>query len=241
MAKEMERFMRVAICDGEKEFTAQFRKWMGRDSQKKEYDVTILEFQSGEEVMEAVRNGNDIDVLFLDIKILDGDGFETARQMRDMGCRCLMIFLTSLFSCIQREYEVKAFRCLLREQLEGQLGKVMDDCRAELLTRDFYSFSHDGKMEQVPKEDILYFESEKSLLYLNTQKAVYCFQGKLDDLERELRESGFLRCHKNFLVQECYVRGWKDQLLRMENGAKIPIGRSFEKEVNRRLAMRQGR
>ena len=93
----------------------------------------------------------------------------------------------------------------------------------------------------MPKGDILFFESEKSLLYLNTKKAVYCFQGKLDDLERELRESGFLRCHKNFLVQECYVRGWKDQLLRMENGAKIPIGRSFEKEVNRRLAMRQGR
>ena len=31
----------------------------------------------------------------------------------------------------------------------------------------------------------------------------------MDELERELEGGGFLRCHKSYLVQERYVRGWK--------------------------------
>ena len=66
----------------------------------------------------------------------------------------------------------------------------------------------------------------------------HAFYRKLDELERELEGGGFLRCHKSYLVQERYVRSWKENALWLEDGTEIPISRTYEKAVNRRLMLR---
>lgn len=232
--------MKVAICDDEEIFLSHIKDILVRDSFDKEYDLSVESYTSGEEVLDAHSRGMNVDVLFLDIRMKDMDGLETARRLRQRGCNCLIVFLTSLFEYVQRGYEVRAFRYLLKEQMDYELGQVMADCRQELMTKDYFSFSYERKNYSIRKAEILYFESKKRLIYLHTAREAYQFYQKLDCLETELRDAGFLRCHRSFLVQERYVKGWRDNLLWLENDAEIPISRSYEKEVNRRLMLRMG-
>ena len=78
------------------------------------------------------------------------------------------------------------------------------------------------------------------MLVLHTGRERHACMRELDELERELEGGEFLRCHKSYLVQERYVRGWKGRSLWLEDGTEVPISRGYEKEVNRRLMLRKG-
>lgn len=232
--------MQIAICDDEPVFRAHIRKLLTQDSFEKEYDLNISEYESGEALLSALKDGVNADVLFLDIMMKGMDGMETARQLRRMGLNCLIVFLTSISSYMQEGYEVKAFRYLMKDQMDTHLKRVMEDCRRELSDRAWFTFTSDHENRSLPLSDILYLESDKRLIYLHTPLDTYRFYEKLDHLEKQLAGQGFLRCHRSFLVREACIAGWKGQKLWLKNGMELPISRTYEKDVNRRLMLRMG-
>lgn len=232
--------IQAAVCDDEPVFRSHIRELLVQDSIKNGYDLYVREYADGSELLSSFEEGQNMDVLFLDIRMKKKDGMETARILRERGCGCLIIFLTSLSEYMQKGYEVKAFRYLLKEQADSELEGVMRECRRELATDSFFVFSFEHKNYSVRKTDILYLESSKRLILLHTAREVFRFYQRLDNLEEQLAQDGFLRCHRSFLVQEGCVKGWKEDELWLENGERIPVSRSYEKEVNRRLMLRMG-
>lgn len=232
--------MHIVICDDESIFLSHFKDLLVRDSFEKGLDLTVTAYTCGEDLLAAYDQGLvlDMDILFLDIRMGGMDGLEAARILREKGCSCLIIFLTSLEEYARAGYEVKAFRYLLKEQVDRELGRIMDACCRELGTEDYFVFSYERRSYQVRRQDILYFESRKRLVFLFTVNGQYQFYQKLDVLEGQLSGSGFLRVHRSFLVQERYVRSWKENALWLVDGTEIPISRTYEKAVNRRLMLR---
>lgn len=232
--------MRVAICDDEKVFRAHLKELLVKDSFAKGADITVSEYACGEDLLKAYTGEPAFcaDILFLDIRMQGMDGLETARRLREQNCNCLIIFLTSLAEYARKGYEVKAFRYLLKEEADREIGRVMEECRRELGAEEYFSFTWERCNYSIHKKDILYFESRKRLIYLYTAKRKYQFYQKLDYLEEQLAQSGFLRCHRSFLVQERYVKGWRENVLWLEDGTELPVSRTYEKEVNRKLMLR---
>lgn len=232
--------IQAAVCDDEPIFRAHIRELLVQDSVKQGYDLYVREYADGGELLSSFEQGQAMDVLFLDIRMKERDGMETARILREKGCSCLIIFLTSASEYMQKGYEVRAFRYLLKEQADSELGGVMRECRRELAADSFFVFSCEHRNYSVRKTEILYLESSKRLILLHTAGEVFRFYQKLDNLEEQLAQDGFLRCHRSFLVREDRVKGWKENELWLENGERIPVSRSYEKEVNRRLMLRMG-
>lgn len=232
--------MRIAICDDEAIFRTYLRGLLVKDSFARGKDIQVAEYADGEALLEAAAAEGPPDVVFLDIRMPGMDGLETAGRLRQRGDRCLIVFLTSLSEYARKGYEVRAFRYLLKEEAERELSRVMEDCRRELGEGAWFSFAQGHQTFRVPTGDILYFESRKRVVLLHTAGESYSFYQKLDALERELEGSGFLRCHRSFLVQERYVRSWMGRSLWLEDGTEVPISRGCEKEVNRRLMLRKG-
>lgn len=232
--------MRIAICDDEAIFRTYLRGLLVKDSFARGTDIQVAEYADGEALLEAAAAEGPPDVVFLDIRMPGMDGLETAGRLRQRGDRCLIVFLTSLSEYARKGYEVRAFRYLLKEEAERELSRVMEDCRRELGEGAWFSFAQGHQTFRVPTRDILYFESRKRVVVLHTAGESYSFYQKLDALERELEGSGFLRCHRSFLVQERYVRSWMGRSLWLEDGTEVPISRGCEKEVNRRLMLRKG-
>lgn len=232
--------MNIAICDDEEIFRTYLRNLLVKDSFACGQDIRVEEYALGEALLAAVEEESiRPDLIFLDIRMPGLDGLETARALRQKGEKSLIVFLSSLSEYARKGYEVKAFRYLLKEEADRELGKVMEECRKEL-GEDWFSFVQGHQIHRIPKDDILFFESQKRLILLHTARESYTFYRKLDMLEAELEGSGFLRCHRSYLVQERYVRRWKGNSLWLEDGTEVPVSRGFEKEVNRRLMLRKG-
>ncbi|HBA47641.1 MAG TPA: hypothetical protein DCZ91_07535 [Lachnospiraceae bacterium] len=233
--------MNVAICDDEEIFRRHFRELLLRESFTRNMDIRVWEYSCGEALLEACVGREDrLDVIFLDIRMQGVDGMETARRLRQQGERGLIVFLTSLSEYARKGYEVRAFRYLLKEEADRELGRLIEECAQELGEEAWFSFSQGHCHYSIPRADILYFESRKRLIYLFTASQSYSFYQKLDVLEAQLAGNGFLRCHRSFLVQERYVRSWRENTLWLEDGRELPISRGCEKEVNRRLMLRKG-
>lgn len=233
--------MNIAICDDEEIFRTYLRELLVRNSFAGGIDIQVEEYAGGEALLGADREKKfRPDIIFLDIRMPGLDGMETARVLRRRGTKCLIVFLTSLSEYAREGYEVRAFRYLLKEEAERELGRVMEECRRELGEENWFSFTQGHRVYRIPIEDILYFESKKRLVLVHTTKESYSFYRKLDMLEGELQGGGFLRCHRSYLVQERYVRSWKGNSLQLKDGTEVPISRSCEKEVNRRLMLRKG-
>ena len=233
--------MNIAICDDEKIFRKCLRELLVKDNFAGGADIRGEEFESGEALLNACEKGTArYDILFLDIRMPGLDGLETARALRQKGEKCLIVFLSSLAEYARKGYEVRAFRYLLKEEAERELGKVMEACRKELGEERWFSFAQGHETYRISLEDILYFESKKRLILLHTETESYSFYQKLDEVEGELEGGRFLRCHRSYLVQERYVRSWKGNSLWLAGGTELPISRGYEKEVNRRLMLRKG-
>lgn len=232
--------MQVTVCDDEKVFREYLKKLLLEYSFSRDLDIDVTEYSDGEALLSAYSGGAapGMDILFLDIRMAGMDGMEAARQLRKQGCGCLIVFLTSLTEYLQKGYEVRAFRYLLKEQAQNELKNVMDACRLELGSEEYFIFASERCNHSVRKKDILYFESKKRIIILHTADGSCQFYQKLDELERQLTGGGFFRCHRSFLVQERYVRKWKENALWLEDGTELPVSRTYEKAVNQRLLLR---
>lgn len=111
--------MRIAICDDEPGYRRILHEKIIQDSIRCDYDTEVTEYESGKALLEAVGKGVSADVFFLDIQMEhDDDGIRTGRELCRHGERGLIVYVTGFIDYVQTGYEVRAFRYLLKSQIE---------------------------------------------------------------------------------------------------------------------------
>lgn len=229
--------MRIAICDDEPEYRRIIREKILEDSFAHDYETEAEEYGSGSMLLEAVDGGMHVDVFFLDVQMErgTGDGIRVGRELRRRGDKGLIVYVTSFIDYVQTGYEVKAFRYLLKSQLQEELPEVLADIRRELEGEE-YCFRTGGETVCINKRDILYLESRGRMLRLVTTGEEYSFYGSLPVEEKALGGE-FLRCHRSFLVHTNRIRKYSGGQIELQDGSAIPVSRSYAKCVHQRLML----
>lgn len=229
--------MKIAICDDEKQYRQLLHERILQDSFAHAYEVEIAEYETGAQLLEALENGGAVDVFFLDIQMEQGrdEGIQLARELRRRGEKGLIVYVTSFIDYVQTGYEVKAFRYLLKSQIQEKMAQVLGDVREELFAEDYFVFQKNRELVRVNKKDILYIESNKRTLRIVCARGEDVFYGSLDAVEEELKKDGFLRCHRSFLVNCRNIKNFTADRIEFADGASVPVSRSYSKEVKRQL------
>ena len=69
-------------------------------------------------------------------------------------------------------------------------------------------------------------------VYLHlTSAEVVDFYDRIENLEKKL-DSSFYRCHRSFLINLKYLKGYKNGTAAMEGGKEIPVSRLRGKEFS---------
>lgn len=229
--------MKIAICDDEPGYRRILHEKILQDSIRCDYEAEVAEYESGKALLEAAEKGMSADVFFLDIQMekRGDEGIRVGRELRRRGENGLIIYVTGFIDYVQTGYEVKAFRYLLKGQIEDKLPGVLADIRQELSDERF-CFQAGGGTVYVDKRRILYLESRVRVLQLVTAEEEYRFYDSLDHAEKELGEQ-FLRCHRSFLVNTRRIHRYAGGWIELEKGIRIPVSRSYGKAVKQRLML----
>ena len=93
----------IAICDDEEPVRCLLREWTRTSTPGAE----VKEYSGGKELLKDIDEGLRLDVLFLDIALEEGDGFETAKELEKKRVCALQGLLSFLLPESLTEWETR--------------------------------------------------------------------------------------------------------------------------------------
>lgn len=221
----------IALCDDE---AAELDKVenMLRSYQKQnvECDFQVERFQSAEELLSIAREkGYMPDVLFMDI-YMDGKlGTQAARELREMGNNCQIIFLTTSKEHALEAFRVDAVQYLVKPVLIGQLFPVLERVLREVDKEQerYLLLRISGCVQRVALHRIIYCEAQRKVQH------VYLEDGQPLELRITMSKlyemlSGhpeFVKLGIAYIVNLEHIERLSAQSIQMDNGVTIYLPR----------------
>jgi len=226
--------LRIAVCDDEVLFREKIVQLI--EERYKDLDIVINSFSSGEEFLKLYERGqSNYDVIFLDIEMNRLDGIKTAEEIRKIDTDIPIIFLTSHNEYAAAGYEVSAFRFLTKPIQENKLIEAIESIKRQM-SSSRRILVHQRDTDVLLKiKDIRYIEAHDKEIYIHASDSCYIERRNLNDFEKELKEDGFFRTHRGYLVNLSYVKKFDTKGVTLENNELILISRLKYKKFKENL------
>lgn len=225
----------IAVCDDDTRQISLVKNYLLALCEDLGRKVDVFDYDQGEKLLLEVGEIKP-DIIFLDIQMAAMDGIETARNIREIDRDVVIIFISAFSDYVFDSFEVRPFNYLVKP-IDKTIfnvicGKAVQEAESHKKKKiTFIYIKIGGESIKFKTEDIYYFESELRKVRLISKEGVIKFVAKMSNLEKELAEDGFLRCHQGFLVNLNNVKAIRGDMVEMENGDKIPIGRTKREET----------
>lgn len=237
---------KIAICDDEGHFRRQIQDILIQYMDEKGILFEISEFKSGKDFINLGIGINSYQIVFLDINMEELDGMETAKAIRQASPDVSIVFVTAYITWAPEGYKVGAVRYLLKEQrgLEGTLYECLDAVTDGMRRRQAkYEVDFPQGKRHILLDSVLYVESRlhRVLFYVMEDRIrEYYKYGRLDVVEQELRQYGFIRVHQSFLVNLKYVKNVQRYTVSLKDGLSVNISKRYYKDVEKEYIRKQG-
>jgi two-component system, LytTR family, response regulator len=183
-----------------------------------------------------------VDLLFLDIRMPQLNGTDFIKTLKNPP---KVIFTTAFSEYALEGYELDVVDYLMKPirfdrflkavnkayPLTGQATKpVAPTVMEEKKNESFVYFRADRKMVKVMLDDILYIESMKDYIKVNTVQGVIITKQSISSVEAMLPEKLFVRTHRSFIVSINKIKSFTNELVEVDK-TDIPIGKLFRNGV----------
>lgn len=226
----------IAICDDEQDFVTELEEMIRKYAGETGIEIRTTTFKNGLKLIEC--NKIEIDLIFLDIRMDTMNGLETAKRIREKDEKVSIIFLTSLAKYALEGYEYRAENYIIKPITYVRLKNEMNKWLKNYKRNDKkYILVHNGEgQHRVDLHTLKYLETYNRNVLLHTDKGGIISYKKMRELEAELEEAHFLRCHSSYLVNLSFVKRVGKLELELMNGEKLPISQPKRKFVMEKLA-----
>jgi DNA-binding LytR/AlgR family response regulator len=210
--------IRIVVIEDERIIAEELRNRLTSLSNDVEIIATLMTVQEG---LAYFAGDDQPDLIFSDIQLPDGLSFDIfSRQSFQVP----VIFITAFDRFIVNAFEHNGIDYLLKPVEDRDLLKVLN--KYKMLGQHFAgrqqffaSFGKSKKRLVVRKgmmnislklEDIVLFYTEDKVIYaIDRDGKKYVCDKNLSELDEELKDAGFFRVNRQYLVNAEYIRGYK--------------------------------
>ena len=222
--------MNIAVCDENPEDREGLISLVRKYFCERNLFVNVFVFYSGTELICEVEDGASFDVIFLSVERNGEVGIDTAYSLRMSGFRRELVLVSSTADFAIDGYEVGAAGYLPKPCSAVMFGKIMDRISGNFSV-DTYLIKHRRSIIKVPLNEIIYVESNNSKCTVHTSSGDnYTLYKHLDDIESELGDRRFLRCHRSFIVNMNCVAAVDNDFV-LDSGERILIRQKSRREI----------
>ena len=228
--------MKIAVCDDEEIVTSDIEERLHVLSQKAGISIDIDVFFDGAALTDYILSQNaKYDLIYIDIEMKNENGVDAARKIRQFDKDVLLIYITNYESFAKEVFEVSAFRFITKPISENIFEKYFVSAVNEIMRAPhFFQYQYNKVHYKLLIDDIMYFQSDKRITYINTRAEVRKCYEKLNSIEQKLQQNGiyFFRIHQSFLVNPLYVEVYMYDSMHLRDGTILSISEKRRKTVN---------
>ena len=224
--------MKFAVCDDEREVAdlvaEKLREFYPDECEIKCYtDGDSLFADSARELFYA---------FFLDIGMPTLDGFSLAEKIRADNPFAKIIFVTNHTELAHIGYLYGAFRYVRKFALDEELREAAQSLKREFDMQSEFLLLRTPRGEIAKSvKDIRYFEvkgHQVTVFFDDTEERV-C--GTLNEYEQRLKDIGFIRIHKSYLVNFRFIEYVGKTTVTLTDGSTLVLSRNRVAETKRKL------
>ena len=183
------------------------------------------------------REGNRVDVLFLDIEMPHLSGLDLLRVLPNppevIITTARQDFAVDAFALRVTDYLVKPFEFARFTQAVERVGSRVASIPAapvvEMPTRSDLFVKVNSRMVRIDFDEVLYVEALSDYVNIVTEKHKYIVYTTLKALEIRLAPYiNFVRVHRSYLLNTQHIESIEDNTANLHGGHFVPIGKSYQ-------------
>ncbi|WP_158825835.1 LytR/AlgR family response regulator transcription factor [Mucilaginibacter lacusdianchii] len=180
------------------------------------------------EAFEAL-GSRQIDLVFLDIKMPKLSGLDLWRSLNNPPA---VIFTTAFSEYAVDGFELEALDYLVKpitfERFEKSIKRLLKTYQAEVVEEKGYTyFKVSGQLVKVMHNELLYAQSIKDYIRLQTSRGSYLTHMTMKYLSELLPASTFLRVHRSYLINRSYAERIDRNAVVIKD-EQIPVGENYK-------------
>lgn len=239
--------MRALIIDDERLARSALRRLLKMHREVK----VIAEAANPDEAIRAIHKASP-DVLFLDVEMPGGNGFELLEKLEDVPA---VIFTTAYDEYAVRAFEVNALDYLVKpitaDRLAAALGRAQralaaiskEPSNARRASAHHQIFVRDGERCWIVRlTDISLMESEGNYTRLHFGGNAPLVYRSLTAIEQRLSPTTFFRANRSQIVNLGWIEGVENRIegrltIKMRNGKQVEISRRQSRSLRELLSL----
>ena len=221
--------IKVALVDDNPQVCTQLEKALAASAVKRGVNVDTAVYYSGESFCSSLDRGRNFDLLFMDIELEELNGIDAVDLVRNKygNERMRIVFISAKAEYAGRLFEHDVMNFLVKPFTDEAVDEVLAKyVRVYHRERSRFSFKFKQSVHQVDSEDIMYFESEKRVVHLVTERDSYKFYDTLENVMNRLDDDRFCKVRQSYVVNLLYVKSYQADHLTLKNGKTIPVSRA---------------
>jgi len=235
---------RVLVVDDERLARSNLCVLLRRDP-----EIEIVgECSSGQEGLEHIRNRNP-DIVFLDVQMPELDGFDVLEMLGNDLPRAV-VFVTAFDQYALRAFEAGALDYLLKPFDNARFALALARAKERIVDKDGpakaerLAIKSAGQILFLKTAEIDWIEAADYYACLHVGTKSHLLRRSMSDLERDLATEEFCRIHRSAIVNLHRVRSLRlgedgEYEVVLENGHSLRMSRSYRKQLQARLGVRE--
>ncbi|ABX41974.1 LytR/AlgR family response regulator transcription factor [Lachnoclostridium phytofermentans] len=228
----------ILLCDDNKETLSQYAGLTQKIARKNKVEVVISAFSSGEQLLFHLSDNPDkADIIYLDILMSKLNGLDTARKLRELECKAEIVFLTTSEDYVFDAFDVSPVQYLIKATMSAEKFEQVFLRALALVQKkatDMFLCESANTQTVIPIKDISFFEIWKRVVTVHYNRTeTINFYSKMEELEKQLLNKGFVRIHRSYIVNLTYISKFQQNSLYLKTGENVPIGVTYMKQVRR--------
>ncbi len=227
--------MKVAICDAVEKDRTMLHAYVVRYFCNTSVRFECRLYEKAEDLCVDISNGMNYDVVILDSfqtnKIL---GSRLLKKLREIDFKGKLLFCAPSVEYITDKHGVFVSGYLIKPISYKKLKLFFDRFVSEYENAR-YVISQRANQVYIPINDIMYFESVNTKCHIHcTNEKQYTIYKQLRQVETELMDERFLRCHRSFLVNMNHIKEAKDVFV-LTDGTEVLIKQKERRAMHARV------
>ncbi len=218
----------IAICDDELQQLERAKSLLTQYAlEHSQYEIKIQSFAAPLELLSFVSESGGFDLLLLDV-YMDGIlGTDAARELRAMGEKCEIIFLTTSRDHAIDAFSLDATHYLVKPYSEKEFFSALDKVMDKLTKKDevYITIKSTDGISRVDLNKLVYSETDNHVqkLHLSDGRVISVRKSSTELFELLEEEPRFYKCGSTYIINMDYIVELSSKGVAFSSGARIPI------------------